>query len=597
MIDDTRTVRSPRLDHRIVLDPEIMVGGKTTAVLENQTIETPAPRQGPLLIVDSLRAKYRGAPKHAVNDVSFRLDRHSMMAIVGPSGSSKSTLCHALLGEMKNVTGRVEFAGDVCKKGLPAAVVSFVPQIDNLPDQLTVYQTLQHTARLRLRAKFPAARRHKRINQLLTELELIEYQDVNVAQLSVGTRKRLSVAIELLSDPLLLILDEPTSGLDEGLDRSLMQLLKKLSETGPAVMVVTHSAANLDVADHVLALRVGGVTGFFGPPEQLLAHFDVHHLADVMKQLRNNAQVEPRTCSVPIVEPTVSLPTGRARTALRTPTLIRRQTQRLLPSGRRRWFPSLRAWLALGVHLVLVPAFVVGLATWSSVDGFATPEQALTQRIGVLISTMLVTVAFFASSLTFGDVVKDYASIRREHRWGISPAAVVFSKFMVLGAVAFIQGAIAAGWYLMVRPPPGAVGGISGEVIVLITAVALAVSAAALGLLISSLTSAIEKATVVLMAVCAGQVVLSGLLVPLADTAHWVTPYMDYLSRVLPLRWATAALAVSADYNQYLGDTTDPLWTSSTTSLMTAWVALLVLCAGYLVLAITFLTARVRKRM
>src|SRR4029079_15979319 len=82
-----------------------------------------------------------------------------------------------------------------------------------------------------------------------------------------GQRKRVSTAMELLSDPLLLVLDEPTSGLDEGLDRKMMDSLRSAATAdGQAVIVVTHSMVNIDRTDKVLALTGRGRPAFLGPP-------------------------------------------------------------------------------------------------------------------------------------------------------------------------------------------------------------------------------------------------------------------------------------------------------------------------------------------
>ena len=91
--------------------------------------------------------------------------------------------------------------------------------------------------------------------------------------LSGGQRKRVSVALELLTKPSLLFLDEPTSGLDPGMDRSVMHMLRGLADDGRTVIVVTHSVLSLDVCDRLLVLAPGGKIAYYGPPEEALAYF------------------------------------------------------------------------------------------------------------------------------------------------------------------------------------------------------------------------------------------------------------------------------------------------------------------------------------
>ena len=120
----------------------------------------------------------------------------------------------------------------------------------------------------------------------MERLSLAEHARADVGALSGGTRKRVSLAMELLSDPILLILDEPTSGLDEGLDLRLMQLLKSLTHDGTAILLVTHSMVNLEQSDLVLAINGAGTTAYFGAPQDMLAAFNARTYAGVMDDAR-----------------------------------------------------------------------------------------------------------------------------------------------------------------------------------------------------------------------------------------------------------------------------------------------------------------------
>ena len=122
---------------------------------------------------------------------------------------------------------------------------------------------------------------------MLRELKLDIHADKKVTSLSGGQRKRVSVALELLTKPSLIFLDEPTSGLDPGMDRDVMQLLRGLADDGRTVLVVTHSVAELALCDKLLVMAPGGSVAYFGPPEEALNFFGYDTWADVFSAFEN----------------------------------------------------------------------------------------------------------------------------------------------------------------------------------------------------------------------------------------------------------------------------------------------------------------------
>ncbi|OEV10541.1 hypothetical protein AN219_30050, partial [Streptomyces nanshensis] len=110
--------------------------------------------------------------------------------------------------------------------------IGLVPQDDILHKELKVRTALRYAAKLRFPGDVAEAERNARVEEVLAELKLDIHADKRVTSLSGGQRKRVSVALELLTKPSLIFLDEPTSGLDPGMDRDVMQLLRGMADDG-----------------------------------------------------------------------------------------------------------------------------------------------------------------------------------------------------------------------------------------------------------------------------------------------------------------------------------------------------------------------------
>ncbi|CAM5353268.1 ABC transporter ATP-binding protein OS=Streptomyces aurantiogriseus OX=66870 GN=GCM10010251_90560 PE=4 SV=1 [Streptomyces aurantiogriseus] len=223
--------------------------------------------------------------KQILKDVSFGVPEKSLIAVIGPSGSGKSTLLKALTGYRPANQGDVLYDNRNLYKQFAELRqrIGLVPQDDILHKELTVKKALKYAAKLRFPADTTAAEREARIDEVLRELKLDIHKEKKVTSLSGGQRKRVSVALELLTKPSLIFLDEPTSGLDPGMDRDVMQLLRGLADDGRTVLVVTHSVAELALCDKLLVMAPGGAVAYFGPPEEALNFFGYDTWADVFR--------------------------------------------------------------------------------------------------------------------------------------------------------------------------------------------------------------------------------------------------------------------------------------------------------------------------
>jgi len=217
-----------------------------------------------------------------LSNISFRLYPGELCALIGPSGAGKSTLIKSMLGLM-------EFQGNIRlpQKNTP---IAYVPQDDHLHVALRVEQELDYACQLRLPASSEPRRRHH-IQKIAQQVGLLERLELPIRQLSGGQRKRVSVALELLTTPDFMILDEPTSGLDPGMDTQMMELFASISQQQKIVMVATHNMQNIERCQNMLLMQQGHVV-FFGPPNIALPWFKVREFEDIFIRLQQHTPGE-----------------------------------------------------------------------------------------------------------------------------------------------------------------------------------------------------------------------------------------------------------------------------------------------------------------
>ncbi|MFM2432521.1 MAG: hypothetical protein RLZZ511_3735 [Cyanobacteriota bacterium] len=226
-----------------------------------------------------------GTQRRLLDDITLAIEPGQFVALVGGSGAGKSTLMRTLLGIDPTTSGKVLINGDDLRTNfnIYRNQIGYVPQDDIIHGELTVTEVLTYAAKLRL----PADANIKQIVALtLEQIEMTARRDVLVQQLSGGQRKRVSIGVELLADPKLFFLDEPTSGLDPGLDKKMMQLLRKLANQGRTIILVTHATSNINLCDRIAFLGFGGRLCYFGPPEAAGNFFQIEgDFADIYNEL------------------------------------------------------------------------------------------------------------------------------------------------------------------------------------------------------------------------------------------------------------------------------------------------------------------------
>ncbi len=207
-------------------------------------------------------------------------------AILGPSGCGKSTLLKVIAGLREPTSGRVGWEGrDLAEEGdLDPHEIGYVPQFSIAYEGLTVAESVECALRLRV-AGLSADEHTARGAEIIRDVGLDEIADRRVSVLSGGQKRRLALALEMVSGPRLLLCDEVTSGLDPKAEDEIAHLLHGLSRRGDRlVLSVTHSLRHLTLCDSVLLLFGGGVA-YHGSAEFLFHYFGVERHEDLFPQL------------------------------------------------------------------------------------------------------------------------------------------------------------------------------------------------------------------------------------------------------------------------------------------------------------------------
>ncbi len=231
-------------------------------------------------------------PLMLLSGVNFCVPRGHFMAIVGPSGCGKTTLLKAVAGIKATTEGDFYWEGrNLAEDGdFEPHEIGYVPQFSIAYDELTVDENVESAARLRVETDEDSL--NDIIDRVLEETGLTDIADRPVKLLSGGQKRRLALAMELVSSPRLLLCDEVTSGLDPRSEREIVELLHELSmKDGRIVISVTHSLAQMELYDSIMVL-VSGHLAYHGSPGAMVHYFGVREFEEVYPQLSRRAPEE-----------------------------------------------------------------------------------------------------------------------------------------------------------------------------------------------------------------------------------------------------------------------------------------------------------------
>lgn len=213
--------------------------------------------------------------KVLLDHVSFKALPGDFIALMGPSGAGKTTLLLTLNGYLPPTAGQVRINGEDLYSIYDAlrGSIGYVPQDDIVHPELTVWEAVRYSAQFRLPPDFSSAEIDERVITTLTQLGLEGVRHLQIGKpekkvLSGGQRKRVNIAMELVTDPVLMFLDEPTSGLAADDTTALVKLLSDLAkQTGKTIITTIHQPARDEFEKFNLALVMGhgGLLTFFGP--------------------------------------------------------------------------------------------------------------------------------------------------------------------------------------------------------------------------------------------------------------------------------------------------------------------------------------------
>lgn len=470
---------------------------------------------------------------------SFKLGSRTLTAIIGPSGAGKSTLLNALTGRVSLSSGNISIGGRNLESEYSELKkeIGLVPQADIMHTKLTIRQALTYGAALRLPKDVSKEERVQRVNEVLAKLELEPRADLQIAKLSGGQKKRVSIGLELLTKPELLVLDEPTSGLDPGLDAHVMETLRTLADEGQTVVVVTHAVENLDFCDNVILMASGGRIAYFGPPSTIFNALAKKTWSEVFKLLADSDAIFLQAEKKPFVQ------SEQDRRAIKE-SAKRQSWIKQTATLSTRYLSVIKSDRFYMLLLLVVPT-VMGIISYftSSKWGFAPGPLTdagfrynPTARSSVMV--LVLGSMFIALSTSVQEIIKEKEIFSREKNVGVRISAYFFSKFITLSLIVSLQLGIFVNIVLFKRPQSDlrTYFGSSMNSVFVVTIV-LGICSLLLGLLISSFISTSEQAMPALVGVTMIQIVLSGILPMEAGRS------ISKISSLMPSYMATNAFA------------------------------------------------------
>ncbi|WP_243154867.1 FHA domain-containing protein [Clostridium thermarum] len=493
-------------------------------------------------VVKENRGMFKGkAEKRLLDDINISIKPGELVALVGGSGAGKSTFMDTLNGFRRATMGTVLVNDDDFYNNYNAYknILGYVPQQDIVYDNLNVEEMLTYSAQLRMPKDATMDEIKSRVAEVIKDVELEGRETVVIKNLSGGQKKRVSIAVELLADPQLFFLDEPTSGLDPGMERNMMQLLRKLADKGKTVILITHAMANLHLCDKVTFLGRGGKLCYFGPPKGALDFFNINDFVDIYdlityepdqwcdrfkksnyyiysKPLKNKSSIKKKHNKI------------KGQSGLRQFRVLWRRYFKLTVVDRQR----------LLLLLLQAPIVALLLAIVTKKNAFSIYES--TSQILFTLSCAAVWIGVLNS---IQEVCKERVIFKRERAVNLKLMPYIGSKLLILGVICIIQSVIMIMVFdLIIKFPTDyhLVWSVRFELIV--TTFLTLFASAAMGIAISTLVTNSDRAMSIAPFLLIPQIIFSGFIFKLSGIS-------EKLSAIFVSKWSLRAMAESLNIN------------------------------------------------
>ena len=512
---------------------------------------------------------------NGMHDLSFTLKSGELLAIMGGSGTGKTTLLSLLNGSIKPQQGTITINGHDISEPATKDLIGFVPQDDLLIEELTVYQNLWFTARLCFEGMSEKDLDY-RVMKTLKDLGLDAIKHLKVGSainkyISGGQRKRLNIALELIREPSVLFLDEPTSGLSSADTEKVINLLKEQTFKGKLIIVNIHQPSSdvYKLFDRLWLLDRGGYPVFDGNPIDAITYF---------KEAANYADAETSACPtcgnvnpeivLNIIDEKALSNTGEPSDERKMnpqdwhELYLKKRPQmdapvvKNIPASDQKKPNALKQFAIflqrniktkitnvqyLCITLLVAPLLAVICALLTR---FAPPEgyTVMTNKNLVSYFFMAVIVATFTGmSGSAEEIIRDRTLLKRERFLNLSYASYIWSKIVYMAGVSLIQTLL---FILIGNTIMGLHGLFTTWWIILFTT---ALVASLTGLLLSQCLNSVVAIYISIPILLIPQILLCGLVVSFTDLSpKSTTGNVPLLGDIIPSRWAYEALAVTS---------------------------------------------------
>lgn len=509
-----------------------------------------------------------------LSDISFHIEPGELIVLTGVSYSGKSALLRCLAGLIKPTSGEILIDGINLYTNLKAfhSSIGFVPAEFVLSHNLTVAEVLHDGARLRLPRSTSDNDRNQRIHNLLRIVGLTEVIDSRVGSLSRLEKRRLSIALELIGYPGLLLLDAPAEQLTPFEEVQITILLKELSRQGLTIIQVDQRARSAGLSDKIIFLVPGGLLGWFGPTDEAFTYLrglvprgvakDLFGLKEAL-ELLTNPQVQEgiewakRFKTDPAYQKHVDDPLHNRYPdlMLQTHPLLRLRLRNSSPeklpppiiprANAAQKFVLLITrnarllWRDKTVFSMLAIPPLIALVDLIFAAGIRSEPDRAPLIFGMLVFLVLLTSALLIQN----EIFRERAVYQYENRTKTLLLPYILSKVWLVGILAVYQGLV---WTIIHFVATRMTGGLPGLLPYGFTLFLVAFIGGILGLMASAISRSAMTTAVWVLWFTIPQLLFSGSIIPLADLN---SPFR-VLSGINPSRYALETLLTIGGYGQ-----------------------------------------------